>query len=137
MPPDCATNFPNTWHGSQIQRVLQQMQCNRTGSKCLVLHSHPSHDKQGSSGKCRSNDTSDTHMVATILVYSPTNNVIQRPLLLPALPTQLLNSLVEIHPLVKTRSLNLAAWKITGKPWKSKEFQAVQPNLFSCPADQV
>ena len=62
---------------------------------------------------------------------------IQRPLLLPALPNLLLNPLGEKHPLVKTRSLRLAAWKITGKPWKSKEFQAVQPNLSPCPGDQV
>ena len=45
---------------------------------------------------------------------------IQRPLLLPAPPNLLLNTLGEKHPLVKTRSLRLAAWKITGKPWKSK-----------------
>ena len=62
---------------------------------------------------------------------------IQRPLLLPALPNLLLNPLGKKHPLVKTRSLRLAAWKITGKPWKSKEFQAVQPNLSPCPGDQV
>ena len=62
---------------------------------------------------------------------------IQRPLVLPALPNLLLNPLVEKHPLVKTRSLRLAAWKITGKTWKSKEFQAVQPNLSFCPGDQV
>ena len=29
-------------HGSQIQTVFQQMKCSRTGTKCLVLHSHPS-----------------------------------------------------------------------------------------------
>ena len=61
----------------------------------------------------------------------------QRPLLLPAHPNLLLNPLGEKFPLVKTRSLRLAAWKITGKPWKSKEFQAVQPNLSPCPGDQV
>ena len=62
---------------------------------------------------------------------------IQRPLLLPALANLLLNLLREKHPLVKTRSLRLAAWKTTGKPWKLKEFQAVQPNLSPCPEDQV
>ena len=62
---------------------------------------------------------------------------IQHPLLSPALPNLLLNPLGEKHPLVKTSSLRLAAWKITGKPWKSKEFQALQPNLSSCPGDQV
>ena len=49
---------------------------------------------------------------------------IQRPLLLPALPNLLLNPLGEKH-LVKTRSLKLAAWKITRKNWESKVFQAV------------
>ena len=32
-------------------------------------------DKQGSSEKCRNNDTSDTHMTNTTLVYSPTKKV--------------------------------------------------------------
>ena len=32
-------------------------------------------DKQGSSGKCRSNDTIGTHMADTALVYSPTKNI--------------------------------------------------------------
>ena len=50
---------------------------------------------------------------------------LQRPLLLPALLNLLLNPLGEKHPLLKTKSLTLAAWKITGKPWKSKGFQAV------------
>ena len=27
--------------------------------------------------------------------------------------------------------------EITGKPWKWKEFQTMQPNLSSCPGDQV
>ena len=62
---------------------------------------------------------------------------IQRPLLLPALPNLLLNPRGEKHPFVKTWSLRLAAWKITGKTWKSKEFEAVQPNLSPCPGNQV
>ena len=62
---------------------------------------------------------------------------IQLPLLLPALPNLLLNRLGEKHPLVKTKSLRLAAWKITGKPWKSKDFQEVQPKLSPCIGDQV
>ena len=40
-----------------------------------TLQLDKSGDKQGSSGKCRSNDTSDTHMTDTTLVYSPTENV--------------------------------------------------------------
>ena len=41
LPPGCVTNFTNVWHGSQIRAVSQQMQSSRTGTKCLVLHSHP------------------------------------------------------------------------------------------------
>ena len=58
---------------------------------------------------------------------------IKRPVFWLALPNLLLNPLGEKHFLVKTRSLRLAVWKITGKPWRSKEFQAVQPNLSPCP----
>ena len=55
-------------------------------------------------------------MADTTLVNSPTKNVHTTcALLLPALTNLLLN------PLVKNRSLRLAAWKITGKPWKWKE----------------
>ena len=61
----------------------------------------------------------------------------QHPLLLPALPNLLLNPLEEEHPLVKARFLTLPAWKITGKPWKWKEFQAMQPYLSPCLGDQV
>ena len=43
---------------------------------------------------------------------------IQLPLLLPALTNLQPNSLGEKNPLVKTRSLKLAALKITGKSWK-------------------
>ena len=32
--------LPNIWHGSQIQTVLQRMQCSGTGTKCLLLYSH-------------------------------------------------------------------------------------------------
>ena len=39
---------------------------------------------------------------------------IQRPLLLPALTNLLLNPLGEEHPLLKSRSLRLEAWKIEG-----------------------
>ena len=41
---------------------------------------------------------------------------IQRPLLLSALSNLVLNTLGEKHSLVKTRSLMIAALKITGKP---------------------
>ena len=62
---------------------------------------------------------------------------IQRPLHLLVLLNLLLNPLGEKHPFMKTRSLRLAAWKITGKLWKCTEFQLMQPNLSPCPGDQV
>ena len=69
-------------------------------------------------------------MADITLVYSPTKNVDTLSLLLPALTNLLLNLLRKKHPLVKTRSLRLEVWKITGKPWKSNKFQAVQPRFF-------
>ena len=53
----------------------------------------------------------------TLLLRIP----IHRPLLLAALPDLLLNPLGEKHPLVKTRSLRFAAWKITEKSQKNLE----------------
>ena len=94
-------------------------------------------DKEDSLRKCRTNDTRtptwQTSPWYTLLLRMS----IQRPLLLPALPNLLLNPLGEKHPLVKTTSLRLAAWKITGKPSKLKEIQAVQPNLSPCPGEQI
>ena len=79
-------------------------------------------DKQGSSEKCRSKilvtPTSQTQHWNTFLLQM----FIQPPLLLPVILNLLLNPLEEKHPLAKTRFLMLAAWKITRKPWKSKEF---------------
>ena len=62
---------------------------------------------------------------------------IQRQMLLPALPNLLLKPMGEKYPLVKTTSLRLAAWNITGKSWKLKKFQAMHPNLSPCPGYQV
>ena len=55
--------------------------CNAAGLEQNVCFCIPtfqldrSGDKQSSSGKCRSNDTSDIYMADTTLVYSPTRNV--------------------------------------------------------------
>ena len=98
-------------------------------------------DKKGSSEKCRSNDTSDTHMADTTLVYSPTKNIHTTSIVFssPAKP-------ITISPGRKTSSGENQVpqfsgvenhRKITGKPWKSKEFHAVQPNLSPCQGDQV
>ena len=61
---------------------------------------------------------------------------IQRSLFLPALQKLLINPLIEKHPLVRTRSLRLAAWATSGTPRKLKEFQVMQPNVSPCPGDQ-
>ena len=60
---------------------------------------------------------------------------IQHTLLLPGLPNLLLHPLGEELLLVKTRILRLAMWKIAGKHWKWKEFQAMKPNLSPYPVD--
>ena len=117
--------------------------CNAAGLEqnlwfCIpTLQPNRSSDKQGSSGKYRSNDTSDTNMADTTLVYSPIKNVHTTSIAFTSPPKPIANPLGKKHILMKTRSLRLAAWKITGKTWKSKKFQAVQPNLSPCPGDQV
>ena len=49
--------------------------------------------------------------------------------LLPQIGNLLANPQGKNHPLVETGSLRLAAWKISGKVCKRKEFQAMLPNL--------
>ena len=73
--------------------------CNAAGLEqnvwfCIpTLQLDRSGDKQGSSGKCRSNYTSDTHMADITLVYSPTENAHTTSIALPALSDLLLNPL--------------------------------------------
>ena len=93
--------------------------------------------KHGSSEKCRSNDTSNTHMADTTLVYSPTKTALTTSIAFTSPPKPITNPLREKHPLVKTRSLRLVAWKITGKPWKSKGFPAAWSNLSHGLGEQV
>jgi hypothetical protein len=45
------------------------------------------------------------------------------PILLPPLPNLLTNSKGERHPLIENETLQLAAWKISGKNWKQADFQ--------------
>ena len=73
--------------------------CNAAGLEqnvwfCIpTLQLDRSGDKQGSSGKCRSNYTSDNHMADITLVYSPTENAHTTSIALPALSDLLLNPL--------------------------------------------
>ena len=117
--------------------------CNAAGLEQNVWFCIPtlqldwSGDKEGSSGKCRGNDTSDTHMEDTTLVFSFTKNVHTTSIAFTSPPKPITKS-----PGRKTSSCEndvpkVTRWKITGKTWKSKEFQAVQPNLSPCPGDQV
>ena len=69
--------------------------------------------KQGSSRKCRSNDTSDSHMADRILVYSRTKNVHTTSIVFTITPKPITKSPERKNPLVKSRSLRLVAWKIT------------------------
>ena len=68
-------------HGMEARSKQFCNRCNAAGLEqnvwfCIpTLQLDRSGDEQGSPGKCRSNDTSDTHMADTTLVYSPTKNV--------------------------------------------------------------
>ena len=81
--------------------------CNASGLEqnvwlCIPnLHLDRSSDKQGSPGKCRSNDTSDTHMADTNLVYSPTKNVHTTSIAFSSSPKHITESPGRKHPLVK------------------------------------
>ena len=104
---------PNICHGSQIQTVLQQIQCTSIGTKfwfCIpTLQLDRSGDKQGSLRKCRGNDISDTHLADTNLVYSPTKNVHTTSSAFASPPKPITKSPGRKHLLVKTTSLRLAA----------------------------
>ena len=63
-----------------------------------------SSDKEASLGKCRSNDTSDTHIAGTTLAYSPTKNVPTMPAFASTTKPITINLLGEEHHLVKIRS---------------------------------
>ena len=54
---------------------------------------------------------------------------VRPPFLLPHIRNLLTNPLGKNHPLVETGSLRLAVRKVSGKVRKSKEFQAMLPNL--------
>ena len=56
---------------------------------------------------------------------------IQRPLLLPQIPTLLMDPAGNPHPMVKTQKLKLAAWLISGQEYKRKAFQAELQNSCS------
>ena len=58
----------------------------------------------------------------------------QRPILLPKLPSLLLNNYNESHPLI--HQLNLAVWPISGIPSIVKEFQAKQQPLSCLPGER-
>jgi len=53
----------------------------------------------------------------------------KRPLLLPHTKNLLTNPLGKIHPLLQNKSLNLAAWMVTGIDCHRKEFQKKLPDL--------
>ena len=54
---------------------------------------------------------------------------VQPPFLHPQVRNLLKNPQSKKHPLVETRSLRLAVWKVSGKVCKWKKFQAMLPNL--------
>ena len=91
-------------------------------------------DKQGSSGKCRSNDTSDTHMTDTTLVYSPIKNVHTMSIAFTSPPKPITKS-----PGRKTSSFENQVPKVSGVKNYRKSFEIERiPNSAAkptrCPA---
>ena len=111
--PQLLKKSESIWNYLLSHQITPQHYC-RVPSKQIQLDSLG--DKQLFFGKYENNDTSNILMAGTtwytLLLIMP----IQRPLFLRTLPKLLLNSQEENHSLVKTRSLMLAALKITGKP---------------------
>jgi len=62
---------------------------------------------------------------------------VQPPLLVQSFPTLLLGPQAQLHPLMKEGSLNLAVWRVSGKPWKQKAFRARQQSLYQIPEEKV
>ena len=50
-------------------------------------------------------------------------SLVDLPVLLPHSPHVLVNPAGQIHPLVRNNSLRLAAWRVSGNPLKTEEFQ--------------
>ena len=50
-------------------------------------------------------------------------SIVDLPILLPHSPHILVDPVGQIHPLVRNNSLRLAAWRVSGDPLKTKEFQ--------------
>ena len=110
--------------------------CNTAGLEqnvwfCIsTLQLDRSGNKQGSSGKCRSSDTSDTHVADAILVYSPTKNVYLTSIAFSG-PTKPITTSPRRKTVVKNSFLKLAARKITEEPWKWKAISSNAAKLIS------
>ena len=62
---------------------------------------------------------------------------IHQPVLLPNWQNILLSPKKEKHPLIKNKTLRLAAWLISGRNCKRQEFLRQQPRLSQIPEDQA
>ena len=96
-----------------------------------------SRDERGPWKKSRNDNTSDTHLADTTLVYSPTKNVHKKPIAFTR-PTKPFTK----SPKKKTSSGENQVPKVDDvenyrKTLEWNEFQAMQLNLSSCPGDQV
>ena len=61
---------------------------------------------------------------------------VQYPIILPNLTTLLQDPQGQKHPLQEGNQLHLLAWKVSGKPWKVKEYQNSLPHLSQIPEGQ-
>ena len=76
-------------------------------------------------------------MANATLVYSSTENLHTTSIAFTSPTKPIFKSPRRKHLLLKTRSHRLLTLKITRKPWKWKEFQAMQQKLSPCPVYQV
>jgi len=86
--------------------------------------------------------------VAEMVIIMPTWNtqpwyaslldmVCEKPILLPQSKSLLQSPAGENHPLIETKALTLAAWRISGNTNATKAFLDKQPNLLHTPGVQV
>ena len=60
----------------------------------------------------------------------------QDSIILPNLTTLLQGPQGQKHPLQGRNQLQLVAWKVSGKPWKVREYQNLLPHLSQIPEGQ-
>ena len=79
--------------------------------------------------------------ISTLIIITPTwqtqpwypqllNLSKRNPILLPQDKNLLLDPMLNQHPLIKNRTLSLAAWTVSGKVWHCMEYNSCKPYCF-------